>query len=57
MTARTLMPTIICKAKHLRQRLDAAIAVHEAQDIDANAPGYTPGLSAKAVQREPARCS
>lgn len=40
-------PTAIrCKAKHLRQRLDALHAVADArQDIDPNAPGYTPGLS------------
>lgn len=52
MTTRPLMPTIICKAKHLRQRLDAAIAVEEAkQDVFASEPHYAPGISAKAVQQ------
>lgn len=49
MTRSTLMPTIICKAKDLRQRLDEALA-DARQDIDPTAPHYTPGLSKQAVQ-------
>lgn len=37
---------ILCKAKHLRQRLDAMHVVSDArQDMFASEPGYTPGLS------------